>query len=149
MVSDMDWVFSPSRQGESEVDVIAEQLKFRACLKILMTELRTLATGYEVDGGKLRFQLYNWLEKEIGAMHKICNYKVCSTVALHKKMDEMKTPVKVTMYVYSSTVLQYKFKVLVRTLLKYLSFLLRHTSIPLHLRGKCCTFWSTTCIWQL
>lgn len=64
-------------QGDSEVDVIAEQLKFRACLKILMTELRTLATGFEVDGGKLRFQLYNWLEKEIAAMHKICNYKVC------------------------------------------------------------------------
>ncbi len=62
--------------GKSEVDVIAEQLKFRACLKILMTELRTLATGYEVDGGKLRFQLYNWLEKEIEAMHHICNYKV-------------------------------------------------------------------------
>ncbi|XP_063044678.1 dmX-like protein 2 [Engraulis encrasicolus] len=61
--------------GEGEVDVIAEQLKFRACLKILMTELRTLATGYEVDGGKLRFQLYNWLEKEIEAMHLICNYK--------------------------------------------------------------------------
>ncbi|KAI4881493.1 hypothetical protein NFI96_021816, partial [Prochilodus magdalenae] len=61
--------------GESEVDVIAEQLKFRACLKILMTEMRTLATGYEVDGGKLRFQLYNWLEKEIEAMHRICNYK--------------------------------------------------------------------------
>uniref|UniRef100_A0AAQ5XXK0 RAVE complex protein Rav1 C-terminal domain-containing protein n=1 Tax=Amphiprion ocellaris TaxID=80972 RepID=A0AAQ5XXK0_AMPOC len=58
-------------EGESEVDVIAEQLKFRACLKILMTELRTLATGFEVDGGKLRFQLYNWLEKEIAAMHKI------------------------------------------------------------------------------
>uniref|UniRef100_A0A3B3ZQ32 RAVE complex protein Rav1 C-terminal domain-containing protein n=1 Tax=Periophthalmus magnuspinnatus TaxID=409849 RepID=A0A3B3ZQ32_9GOBI len=62
-------------QGESEVDVIAEQLKFRACLKILMTELRTLATGFEVDGGKLRFQLYHWLEKEIAAMHTICNYK--------------------------------------------------------------------------
>ncbi|XP_052007916.1 dmX-like protein 2 isoform X1 [Xyrauchen texanus] len=62
--------------GKSEVDVIAEQLKFRACLKILMTELRTLATGYEVDGGKLRFQLYNWLEKEIEAIHLICNYKV-------------------------------------------------------------------------
>ncbi|XP_066557486.1 dmX-like protein 2 isoform X2 [Amia ocellicauda] len=65
-----------SGSADSEVDVIAEQLKFRACLKILMTELRTLATGYEVDGGKLRFQLYNWLEKEIGAMHQICNYKV-------------------------------------------------------------------------
>nr|XP_033775682.1 dmX-like protein 2 isoform X3 [Geotrypetes seraphini] len=58
-----------------EVDVIAEQLKFRACLKILMTELRTLATGYEIDGGKLRFQLYNWLEKEIAAMHDICNHE--------------------------------------------------------------------------
>ncbi|XP_078283348.1 dmX-like protein 2 isoform X1 [Rhinoraja longicauda] len=69
---------SPAVQREdsiSQVDVIAEQLKFRACLKILMTELRTLATGYEVDGGKLRFQLYNWLEKEIHAMHQICNYK--------------------------------------------------------------------------
>uniref|UniRef100_A0A8C2UA42 Dmx like 2 n=1 Tax=Coturnix japonica TaxID=93934 RepID=A0A8C2UA42_COTJA len=61
--------------GDTEVDVIAEQLKFRACLKILMTELRTLATGYEVDGGKLRFQLYNWLEKEIAAMHEICNHE--------------------------------------------------------------------------
>lgn len=59
--------------------MIAEQLKFRACLKILMTELRTLATGFEVDGGKLRFQLYSWLEKEIAAMHTICNYKVSST----------------------------------------------------------------------
>ncbi|XP_059769285.1 dmX-like protein 2 isoform X2 [Balaenoptera ricei] len=62
-------------EGDSEVDVIAEQLKFRACLKILMTELRTLATGYEVDGGKLRFQLYNWLEKEIAALHEICNHE--------------------------------------------------------------------------
>ena len=69
-------MFSYLFQGESEVDVIAEQLKFRACLKILMTELRTLATGFEVDGGKLRFQLYSWLEKEIAAMHTICNYKV-------------------------------------------------------------------------
>lgn len=63
------------KTSDWKVDVIAEQLKFRACLKILMTELRTLATGYEVDGGKLRFQLYNWLEKEIEAMHCICNYK--------------------------------------------------------------------------
>ncbi|KAG9337028.1 hypothetical protein JZ751_029887 [Albula glossodonta] len=60
---------------DTDVDVIAEQLKFRACLKILMTELRTLATGYEVDGGKLRFQLYSWLEKEIGAMHRVCNHR--------------------------------------------------------------------------
>ncbi|XP_041031326.1 dmX-like protein 2 isoform X4 [Carcharodon carcharias] len=74
--------------SDSRVDVIAEQLKFRACLKILMTELRTLATGYEVDGGKLRFQLYNWLEKEIYAMHQICNYKteaIDSAIEIDKK----------------------------------------------------------------
>ncbi|XP_043932298.1 dmX-like protein 2 [Protopterus annectens] len=73
-------LITPASQGvvsssEYDVDVIAEQLKFRACLKILMTELRTLATGYEVDGGKLRFQLYNWLEKEIASLHQICNHK--------------------------------------------------------------------------
>uniref|UniRef100_A0A3B5MLN0 Dmx-like 2 n=1 Tax=Xiphophorus couchianus TaxID=32473 RepID=A0A3B5MLN0_9TELE len=61
----LNYFITFSKNGESEVDVIAEQLKFRACLKILMTELRTLATGFEVDGGKLRFQLYSWLEKEI------------------------------------------------------------------------------------
>ncbi|KAM9311328.1 dmX-like protein 2 [Gastrophryne carolinensis] len=64
-----------SKLPENDVDVIAEQLKFRACLKILMTELRTLATGHEVDGGKLRFQLYNWLEREIAAMHRIFNHE--------------------------------------------------------------------------
>ncbi|EPY86042.1 Dmx-like 2 isoform 1 [Camelus ferus] len=77
--SDPDVLPTPQEEdcleGDAEVDVIAEQLKFRACLKILMTELRTLATGYEVDGGKLRFQLYNWLEKEIAALHEICNHE--------------------------------------------------------------------------
>uniref|UniRef100_A0A8C4N4T9 RAVE complex protein Rav1 C-terminal domain-containing protein n=1 Tax=Eptatretus burgeri TaxID=7764 RepID=A0A8C4N4T9_EPTBU len=31
-----------------QTDIMAEQLKFRACLKLLVTELRTLAMGYEV-----------------------------------------------------------------------------------------------------
>ncbi|XP_040277604.1 dmX-like protein 1 [Bufo bufo] len=55
-------------------DVIAAQLKFRACLKILTGELRTLSTGYEVDGGKLRYQLYSWLERAVVALQKICEY---------------------------------------------------------------------------
>uniref|UniRef100_A0A3Q2XH75 Dmx like 1 n=1 Tax=Hippocampus comes TaxID=109280 RepID=A0A3Q2XH75_HIPCM len=46
-------------------DVFAAQLKFTACLKILTNELRTLSTGYELDGGKLRYQLYQWLEREV------------------------------------------------------------------------------------
>ncbi|XP_074055713.1 dmX-like protein 1 isoform X6 [Macrotis lagotis] len=59
-------------------DIIAVQLKFSACLKILTIELRTLSTGYEIDGGKLRYQLYHWLEKEVVALQKACDY--CSDV---------------------------------------------------------------------
>ncbi|XP_042303836.1 dmX-like protein 1 isoform X1 [Sceloporus undulatus] len=57
-------------------DIISAQLKFRACLKILTVELRTLSTGYEVDGGKLRYQLYHWLEREVVALQKTCDYSV-------------------------------------------------------------------------
>ncbi|RXM33272.1 DmX-like protein 1, partial [Acipenser ruthenus] len=68
-----------STVGEVDVitpseDTIAAQLKFSACLKILTTELRTLSTGYEVDGGKLRYQLYHWLEREVVALQKACDY---------------------------------------------------------------------------
>ncbi|XP_029797416.1 dmX-like protein 1 isoform X2 [Suricata suricatta] len=55
-------------------DIIAVQLKFRACLKILTVELRTLSTGYEIDGGKLRYQLYHWLEREVVALQRTCDY---------------------------------------------------------------------------
>ncbi|XP_043915100.1 dmX-like protein 1 [Protopterus annectens] len=60
--------FSPSE------DILAVQLKFRACLKILTAELRTMSTGYEVDVGKLRYQLYHWLEREVMALQKTCDY---------------------------------------------------------------------------
>lgn len=46
-------------------DILAAQLKFTACLKIMTNELRTLSTGYELEGGKLRCQLYQWLEREV------------------------------------------------------------------------------------
>ncbi|NWU93298.1 DMXL1 protein, partial [Upupa epops] len=69
VVKDKDTI-SPSE------DIISAQLKFRACLKILTMELRTLSTGYEVDGGKLRYQLYHWLEREVDALQKTCDYCV-------------------------------------------------------------------------
>ncbi|XP_069736632.1 dmX-like protein 1 isoform X5 [Phaenicophaeus curvirostris] len=69
VVDDKD-ILSPSE------DIISAQLKFRACLKILTVELRTLSTGYEVDGGKLRYQLYQWLEREVVALQKTCDYNV-------------------------------------------------------------------------
>lgn len=46
-------------------DILVAQLKFAACLKIMTNELRTLSTGYELDGGKLRYQLCLWLEREV------------------------------------------------------------------------------------
>ena len=54
-----------SDQESGGLDIMAQQLKFIACLKILMTEMATLATGFEVDGGQLRLQLYLWLDKEL------------------------------------------------------------------------------------
>jgi hypothetical protein len=59
------------------LDIMAQQLKFIACLKIMMEELSTLATGFEVDGGLLRYQLYIWLEREVEALRQLCNY--CAT----------------------------------------------------------------------
>uniref|UniRef100_A0A182NDD9 RAVE complex protein Rav1 C-terminal domain-containing protein n=1 Tax=Anopheles dirus TaxID=7168 RepID=A0A182NDD9_9DIPT len=60
--------------NSGSLDIMAQQLKFIACLKILMEELSTLATGFEVDGGQLRYQLYVWLEREVEALKHLCNY---------------------------------------------------------------------------
>ncbi|XP_058830024.1 dmX-like protein 2 isoform X2 [Topomyia yanbarensis] len=60
--------------AKGNFDIMAQQLKFIACLKILMEELSTLATGFEVDGGQLRYQLYVWLEREVEALKQLCNY---------------------------------------------------------------------------
>ncbi|XP_046412753.1 dmX-like protein 2 isoform X1 [Neodiprion fabricii] len=57
-----------------QLDIMAQQLKFIACLKILMEELSTLATGFEVDGGQLRYQLHVWLEREVDALRQLCSY---------------------------------------------------------------------------
>ena len=43
-----------SNKSKENVDIMAQQFKFIACLKIMMEELSTLATGFEVDGGLLR-----------------------------------------------------------------------------------------------
>lgn len=66
--------------GPEQIDVMAQQLKFVACLKILMEELSTLATGFEVDGGQLRYHLYKWLEKEVDALRELCNYTTSELV---------------------------------------------------------------------
>ncbi|XP_071965576.1 dmX-like protein 2 isoform X2 [Antedon mediterranea] len=60
--------------GSPSIDILAQQLKFKSCLKIMMEELRTLATGFEVEGGQLRYQLYQWLEREVEILRLLCNY---------------------------------------------------------------------------
>lgn len=59
-------------QETAGLDIMAQQLKFIACLKILMAEMATLATGFEVDGGQLRLQLYLWLDREL----QVCKFVV-------------------------------------------------------------------------
>ena len=61
-----------------KIDIMAQQLKFMACLKIMMEELSTLATGFEADGGIIRQQLYVWLEKEVEALNELCSYGAAS-----------------------------------------------------------------------
>lgn len=70
--SEIDNKDMPKSAGQ--LDIMAQQLKFVACLKILMEELSTLATGFEVDGGQLRYQLYVWLEREVDALRQLCSY---------------------------------------------------------------------------
>ncbi|XP_076053753.1 rabconnectin-3 alpha isoform X2 [Oratosquilla oratoria] len=66
--------------NSKRLDIMAQQLKFVSCLKMMMEELATLATGCEVDGGQLRYQLYVWLEREVEALKEVCNYR--STLAV-------------------------------------------------------------------
>ncbi|XP_051758739.1 dmX-like protein 1 isoform X2 [Ctenopharyngodon idella] len=72
-----DTASTPTDHSESLAlteDILAARLKFSSCLKILTTELRTLSTGYELDGGKLRHQLCHWLEREVAALQNCCGY---------------------------------------------------------------------------
>lgn len=81
----MDSEKSKSDSKACNLDVMAQQLKFVACLKILMEELSTLATGYEVDGGELRYHLYLWLEREVDALRYLCNYSSKDSLVIQCK----------------------------------------------------------------
>uniref|UniRef100_A0A0P5RMU8 DmX protein 2 n=1 Tax=Daphnia magna TaxID=35525 RepID=A0A0P5RMU8_9CRUS len=81
----------PKLEADSEsggLDIMAQQLKFIACLKILMGEMATLATGFEVDGGQLRLQLYLWLDRELQALQQLCNYAPIPVSGTGNEEDE-------------------------------------------------------------
>ncbi|XP_062399694.1 dmX-like protein 1 isoform X3 [Sardina pilchardus] len=70
-------VSSPAPLALAGEDILAAQLKFRACLKLLTSELRTLASGCPLDGGRLRQQLAVWLQREVEALEGCCGYSPC------------------------------------------------------------------------
>lgn len=58
---EVDEVDGDENEVNEQIDIMAQQLKFVACLKILMEELSTLATGFEVDGKRfLEHQINNY-----------------------------------------------------------------------------------------
>uniref|UniRef100_A0A7E4VLC2 WD_REPEATS_REGION domain-containing protein n=1 Tax=Panagrellus redivivus TaxID=6233 RepID=A0A7E4VLC2_PANRE len=65
-----------SKTAPMFVDFISQHLTFVAALRVFMEELSTLASGFEVDGGQLRFELFRWLEKECLVLRDICDYQV-------------------------------------------------------------------------
>lgn len=74
---------------EAQLDIMAQQLKFIACLKIIMEELSTLATGNEVENDQLRYQLYLWLEKTVNALKTICSTRAASVKGMnYRSVDQ-------------------------------------------------------------
>ena len=74
-----------------------------------MEELGNLATGFEVDGGQLRHQLYVWLEKETEVLKVICNYGMTKEqVALEGKMKYLKS-FEFDFIILSKVIIQSKF----------------------------------------
>lgn len=72
--------------SSNKIDIMAQQFKFISCLKIIMEELSTLATGFEVDGGQLRYQLYVWLERSVEVLKEICKYHTFSLRSVEKRL---------------------------------------------------------------
>ncbi|CAH8559081.1 unnamed protein product [Schistosoma turkestanicum] len=64
-------VDSVNIENQGVVDLMANQLKFIACLKILVEELSTLAAGAESEGVSLRQHVWQWLENELAIVNKL------------------------------------------------------------------------------
>ncbi|UMM43904.1 hypothetical protein L5515_019209 [Caenorhabditis briggsae] len=74
IVNGMDSSAVLQSQLVGSTDIFAQHMKFVASLRILTEELSTLASGFDVDGGQLRNQLLNWLEREVEVLQTNCDY---------------------------------------------------------------------------
>ena len=57
-----------------QLDVMAQQMKFSAILKLLIHELHGLPSSCEIADEDLRPFFLKWLEKELEALHKMSDY---------------------------------------------------------------------------
>ena len=56
------------------IDLLAQQMKFVACLRTMVDELATLVLTTEIESGALRAQLYHWLERQVDMLKRVCDY---------------------------------------------------------------------------
>jgi hypothetical protein len=68
-------VFNSSENETPKKDAIAQRLKFRACLKLVVEELCTLPHHCEIYNKDLRATFTAWLKKEFDLIHRICDFK--------------------------------------------------------------------------
>ena len=77
-VDDADFQNSESRIVKSKetrhLDVVAQQMKFSAMLKLLINELHGLPSSCEIADEDLRPFFIKWLEKELEILHKMSDY---------------------------------------------------------------------------
>ncbi len=73
-------------------DAIAQRLKFRACLKLVVEELCTLPHHCEIHNKDLRSTFTAWLKKELDLIHRICDFKRDGTKTKSLLPLRMSTP---------------------------------------------------------
>ena len=78
---------------KQQFDTIAQYMKLICCLKIIVEEMATLATGFEVAGGQLRHQLSCWLEQEIRIIRQICNLSTSTNIEQDNQFDQFDEPI--------------------------------------------------------
>lgn len=65
---------APKSKETRHLDVVAQQMKFSAMLKLLINELHGLPSSCEIADEDLRPFFFKWLEKELEVLHKMSDY---------------------------------------------------------------------------
>ena len=78
----------PSKPKETRhLDVVAQQMKFSAIIKLLINELHGLPSSCEIADEDLRPFFIKWLEKELGVLHKMSDYGIVAEESEDEEED--------------------------------------------------------------